>query len=356
MRLNRTNFLLIPLLFTTLSGFGQDPNFSQFLGSRIYYNPAFVGSVEGMEINLDIRKCWTSVPASPQSYLLSLDKSFWNIKGLGGVGLFTLKNIEGAGGLSTLIFGLPVSSRVRLTEKITLKMALMPQYHAKSIHWDRLVFSDQLDPQLGKVLQQSPGFQYGTANLFSFFDLGYGFIFTYQSHPEKQNKLLNSVINAGFSLNHLPEPEMSFLGMPYLMASKIVVHVDGYFPLKRSFLRNEMSYLMPQFEFEKQGSLQSYIVGLSVKRNPIIVGAFVRNKNLNPKNTTDLILLFGYQFNLNDKQSSRITVNYSYDVTFSKLNNHDSGSHELGVTINLDNFYIFHDCENCKDDKWILGN
>lgn len=351
----RINILFL-LIFTPLLIFSQDPNFSQYHSTRIYSNPAFVGSAEGMEVNLNVRKSWLSISDSPQSFLMSLDKSFWNIKGIGGIGFLALNNLEGAGGLSTILIGLPVSSRVRLTEKMTVQVAIMPQYQTKQIHWDRLVFSDQLDPQLGKVLQQSPGFQYGSSNILSFFDLGYGFLYSYQSHPQKENRLKNTILNVGFAVNHMPEPNASFLGMPYLLTSKVVVHLDGIFPLKQSYLRNDINYLRPLFEFEKQGSLQSMILGLSLKRSPIVVGIFIRNKNLNPKNTSDLIFLFGYQFTLNDKQTSRITVNYSYDATVSKLNNHDSGSHEISISFNFDDFYIFHKCENCKDDRWIIRN
>ncbi len=346
--------LSILFLFILKSAFAQDPNFSQFLSSKVYYNPANVGSREGMEINLDVRKNWMAIPNSPQSYLVTLDKSFWNLKGVGGIGLLALNNIEGAGALATMILGLPISSRIRMTEKFTTQLAIMPQYQMKRINWDELVFSDQLDPRLGKILQQSPGFNYDVVNSASFFDLGYGILFTYESHPEKENQSMNSIINAGFSVSHVPEPQMSFLGMPYFLSSKIVVHFDGRFPLKKGYYQRESIYLMPGIIYEKQGTFSSYILGLSLNRNPLSIGFWIRNKNFNPKNTTDLIFMFGYQFGLNENSSSRVSVFYTYDSTVSKLNNHDSGSHEIGIRFNLDDFFIFNECESCKDDSWIF--
>lgn len=356
MRQFANTFLTILFLFIFKLGFTQDPNFSQSLISKVYYNPANVGSREGMEINLDVRKNWMSIPGSPQSYLVTIDKSFWNLSGVGGIGLLALNNIEGAGSLSTMILGVPISSRIRLTEKFTTQLAIMPQYQTKRVNWSQLVFSDQLDPRLGKILQESPNFNYDAINSDSFFDLSYGMLFIFESHPEKENRLSSSVINAGFSVSHVPEPQMSFLGMPYFLISKIVFHFDGKFPLTKGYYRRETNYIMPGFIYEKQGSLKSITVGFSLNRNPLTIGFWMRNKNLNPINTTDLIFMFGYQFVLNDDLSSRISVYYTYDSTISKLNNHDSGSHEIGIRANFDNFFIFNKCESCADDRWIFEN
>jgi type IX secretion system PorP/SprF family membrane protein len=356
MRQFKNTCLSILFLLLIKSSFAQDPNFSQFLSTKVYYNPANVGSREGMEINLDVRKNWMVIPNSPQSYLVTLDKSFWNLKGVGGMGLLVLNNIEGAGALSTMILGLPISSRIRLTEKFTTQLAIMPQYQMKRINWGELVFSDQLDPIFGKVLQQSPSFNYDAMSSDSFIDLGYGILVTFESHPEKENKSMNSVINAGFSVSHVPEPKMSFLGMSHFLSSKIVVHFDGRFPLKEGYYRRESINLMPGFIYEKQGAFSSYMLGLSLSRNPLIIGFWIRNKNFNPKNTTDLIFMFGYQFGLNKNSTSRVSVFYTYDSTVSKLNNHDSGSHEIGIRFNFDDFFIFNECESCKDDRWIFEN
>ncbi len=350
---------LILLIFITafFNGhiFCQDPNFSQLSSNKIYYNPAFVGAREGLEINLNFRKSWMNIPGSPQTTIAVFDKSFWNIKGIGGIGLMLMNNIEGAGSLSTLSLGIPISTRVRLTEKLLVQLAISPQYQMKRINWDRLTFYDQLDPYFGKVLTQSPGFQYDTENTDSFFDLSYGILFVYESYPGKRNEAWNSIVKAGLAVHHLPEPTMSFLGMEYFLSSKFVVHVDGIFPLKKGYYRRDNYFLMPGFIYESQGALNSMLIGLNFKRNPITGGIWLRNKNLNPSNATDLIFLFGYQFPINNDGSSRVTVYYSYDATVSDLNNHESGSHEIGITTNLDNFYIFNKCESCKDDKWLIG-
>jgi len=341
--------------FIAKTVFSQDPNFSQLLGSKIYYNPAFVGVREGLEINLNVRKSWMNIPGSPQTTIAAFDKSFWNIKGIGGIGLIFMNNIEGAGSLSTLNVGIPFSSRIRLTEKILVQLAISPQYQLKRINWDKLTFYDQLDPYFGKILTQSPGFNYDTENSDSFFDLSYGILFVYESYPGKRNEAWNSIIRAGLAIHHLPEPTMSFLGMEYYLSSKYVIHFDGIFPLKKGYYQRDNIFLMPGFIYENQGPMSSALFGLNFRRNPITGGIWFRNKNMNPSNTTDLIFLFGYQFPINNDGSSRITVYYSYDATLSDLNNHESGSHEIGITTNLDNFYIFNKCESCSDDRWLIG-
>ena len=332
---------IIILLIFSCDLLSQDPNFSQYYNNKLYYNPSFVGLKEGLQMNFNIRKNWPKIPGKLETYIASFDKSFWNIKGIGGIGFIVYNNIEGVGELSTLSIGIPISSRIRVTEKWVLQFGLMPQYQTRRINWEKLTFPDQLSPYYGKYLQQSPGFQYDSQNNISFFDLSFGMLFYFESNPGKKTKERSSILTGGFSFHHYPEPNMSFLGVSFPLKTKLVFHIDGVFPLMKGYYRRKANFLMPGFLFEKQGPLNTYILGVNIRRLPLTGGIWLRNKSINFKNLTDIIFLFGFQFSLNDDNSSRISVFYSYDVTVSKLNNHDSGSHEIGITINFDNFYIY---------------
>ena len=345
--------LSIIICFLSLNLYSQDPNFSQWFNNKLYYNPAFVGLREGFQMNLNIRKCWPKIPGQFETIIASFDKSLWNITGVGGIGLITYNNVEGAGGLSTTTIGIPVSSRIRVTKNWILQFAIMPQYQMRKINWEKLTFPDQLSPYYGKYLQQSPGFQYNSQDNISFFDLSFGMLFFYESIRGKQNKASNNKLTAGFAIHHYPEPNMSFIGVSFPLRTKMVFHIDGVFPLLHGYYRKKINYLMPGFLFEKQGPLNSCMFGTNIRRWPLTCGIWLRNNNIDMKNLTDVILLFGVQFPLNHDKSSRITVFYSYDVTVSKLTNHNTGSHEIGITTNFDNFYIF-EFDNCKNDRRII--
>jgi type IX secretion system PorP/SprF family membrane protein len=345
--------LSILICFLSLDLYSQDPNFSQWFNNKQYYNPAFVGLTEGFQMNLNFRKCWPKIPGQFETIITSFDKSLWNITGIGGIGLITYNNVEGAGELSTTTIGIPLSSRIRVTKNWILQFAIMPQYQMRKINWEKLTFPDQLSPYYGKYLQQSPGFQYNSQDNISFFDLSFGMLFSYESFPGKQDKARNKKLTGGFSMHHYPEPGMSFLGMNYPLETKMIFHLDGEFPLSPGYFRRKISYIMPGFIFEKQGPLNSYMFGANFRRWPLTCGIWMRNQDINVRNLTDIILLFGYQLPINHDNSSRITVFYSYDITVSNLTNHNSGSHEIGIRTNFDNFYILK-CDNCKDDRRII--
>ncbi len=54
--------LLVASLFFSLSGFAQDPFFSQFYANRVYLNPAYAGLEAGTQLILNYRDQWFGLP------------------------------------------------------------------------------------------------------------------------------------------------------------------------------------------------------------------------------------------------------------------------------------------------------
>jgi len=68
-------FLLIVLLFSCSTAFGQDPIFSQFYAAPLQINPAFTGNTYTPNIALNYRNQWSGWPGTAYStYAASVDQ------------------------------------------------------------------------------------------------------------------------------------------------------------------------------------------------------------------------------------------------------------------------------------------
>jgi type IX secretion system PorP/SprF family membrane protein len=57
--------------FTVLKG--QDPQFSQFYNSSLYYNPATAGISRDLRFSSSYRKLWSKIPGDLSTYFISAD-------------------------------------------------------------------------------------------------------------------------------------------------------------------------------------------------------------------------------------------------------------------------------------------
>jgi len=204
---------------------GQDPSFSQFYFNKLYFNPAFCGLSGGMGANLTDRIQWPNIPNEFNTMKFSADMDISQIYGLGGIGIMAVSNDEGAGSLKTTQVGLPISSRIKVTDNLFLQVGFMVSVIQKSIDWDNFVFSDQFDEVDGIV--RSSSFVIPNVSKLIFPDIQSGFVFEYQHSPTPghQNSSFNTdnssfksvgkskwSMRVGFAVDHLTQPDFSLLG------------------------------------------------------------------------------------------------------------------------------------------------
>ena len=68
-----TTLTLALTIVTSVSFAQQDPQFTQFMHSKLIYNPGYAGTSEAICANVLGRKQWVNFPGAPTTGLLSFD-------------------------------------------------------------------------------------------------------------------------------------------------------------------------------------------------------------------------------------------------------------------------------------------
>ena len=359
MRKNR--FFILFLLFQNLFVFGQDPSFSQFFQKSPYVNPAYTGILGGSEIHSIIhhRSQWTSIPIRFTSSLVSLD---WRVcqKNL-GVGLIVFQNTEGEALYESTDISLPIAAHIPISNFHSISGAIQTTFATRSIEWDRLVFSDELDPILGNIYNSS-----ATRPNESYFRIypSAGLIFT-----GKYNNSLkrHDYYTFGIAAHHLPvgNNTESFYGL----------YENARYPTKFTFHANLFNKVMPFKRFktghligdffdytnifmklENQGSFkndkESFTTlsggfGISMRRF-FMLGIGYRQgfkklkNNIGDEFSRKLMqesIILNSVFNINSKSLPyKLYLTYSMDINISELDPVSSGTtHEVSLNIYFGN-------------------
>ena len=327
--------LLFMLLLCGLKIYAQDVTFSHFLYAPAYYNPAATGIDRGLLATFNYRRALTYLPSKFETFAVGLDQSLHDteLKGLGGIGLFVINNKEGEGNLNTISIGLPISGRVELTEQWTLQAGIAPVIYQKTINWDRLVFSDQLNPYYGIDHNIQSAALLDAIPRVNFFDFDVGLWARYESDPSQQANVLNDVLDIGISIQHIPEPNQSFFTQKSKLPSKYVFMARYSHSLGEYLLLD--SKIQPVFMFESQGPMQDFVLGVNYARPGFNVGTFFRREQNSLMKFSELIFLTGVDINLNNDLFSTVRVNYSADFFLSTNKAKGNLSHEISLILHL---------------------
>ena len=143
------------LCLNSITSFAQDPSFSQFYANKTYLNPAFTGVEKGLSLAASSRVQWYAVDRGFRTYDINCSTQipFARL----GIGLHLHKNAEGFANLTTTSAGLSISYTIP-GKKNNLHFGFETKISEKTIDWNRLTFSDELDPIFGIIssLPQCP--------------------------------------------------------------------------------------------------------------------------------------------------------------------------------------------------------
>ncbi|MGD0710772.1 MAG: PorP/SprF family type IX secretion system membrane protein [Bacteroidales bacterium] len=326
------SIILLVLLSHLYGVNGQDPSFSQFYFNKLYFNPAFCGLSGGIEANLTDRILWPNIPSKFNTEKFSANMDISNINGLGGVGIIAVSDVEGAGSLKTSQVGLPVSARIKVSDKWFLQAGFAISVMQKSIDWDNFVFSDQFDEMNGIV--RSSSFSIPNVSKLIFPDLQTGFVFEYQHSPNTghQNSSFNTdnasyksvgkskwSMRVGFAVDHLTQPDFSFIGGESLLPRKYTGHIDFIFPMSfdRTFI------FAPAVVFEQQKDMRTVLLGSNILWRSPFIGIWYRRY----ENADAIDFTVGMKLG----RAFHGYISYSYDCTISGLMRATGGSHEINL-------------------------
>ncbi len=294
--------LMTLLLLNACSAFAQDPEFTQFYANPLYLNPAFAGSSRCPRLNLNYRNQWPALTGTFVTYSTSYDQHFDGISG--GLGLLVLNDKAGEGTLSTTDLSLIYAYQLNVTREFSIRAGLQGTLVQKKVDWDKLTFGDMIDPRYGFIY---PTTEIRPETTKSFWDFSAGLL------------AYSSRLYGGVAVNHLTEPEESFIrpAPGSKLPMKLTAHAGALLPIAGK--RNEETYISPNILYQVQRDFQQFNVGVYVAKPPLVGGLWYRNQD-------SFIALVGLQQGI-------FKFGYSYDLTVSKLANASAGSHELSFSM-----------------------
>lgn len=347
----------------------QDPNFSNFINNKIYYNPAYTGIDYGLRIKMAYRQQWINMPSQFQTYYVCATQSYRGLPGAGGFGIMAVSNTEGAGALQRITVGIPLSVRIPSGSNSLFMFSWMPAFLYTSINWDQFIFSGQLNPYYGNVNPSTfiPPDD-GTSSRISPDLSNWGFLYRYETKLAQANSLkFYRKFDVGVSAYHFDPLDDSLVnqslthGMTPLFSKCVILASYA-----RAVSLNYYGYLLiePSLLYEFQGKpfhpstkMHSVMIGCDLIFTDfnLEIGGWYRSRNINLNSTDAIIAMIGYNYILDEKKNIVLSAYFSYDFTVSRLTDATRGSPEISLAITFNRCSFFNDRPDPCDEgvEWM---
>lgn len=333
---------MLLLLFLVPGLKAQDHQFSQFTNLPMYYNPAYAGLAKGMRAKFAYRRQWVKMPEDFKAMNFNMDIAARGIPGSGGIGLMFDSSNEGGGLIKRNSFGINLSVRIPILSSMVSQFGMSASFVQKHIDWNRLVFSDQLDENYGNIYTSD--FTAPSSDRVTYPDFGIGGVFRFAQDAGKDTEIIGTF---GFAVNHVFEPNESFINLESNLPVKFVATAD--FQIQQSERARGYSHtggfkFNPAIIYMNQAGMDSWSVGLNIYKNPLYVGVWYRNSEFQFLDNSALVIMLGLNANLGD--NVRMKVLYSYDIMLTDITRATGGSHELTLTFEMDEMRLFGSNKN----------
>ena len=316
---------------------GQDHLYSQFFNEPLYLNPSLTGQFEGdIRMNLIYRNQWSGLGENLNYMSASADISIPSFGG--GVGLIFTRSSEGTAYLVKNNLAATYSYSVGNDNFVT-SFGIQAGMTNRNIDWNKLIFSDQIDPRLGYIpgsisVAENPNFSSKY-----FFDAAAGINLVYRS------------LMIGASAYHINQPNESFSGAEAKLPMRITTNASYRIPLSYNYGYggsgdDDGPYLIPSVIYYRQDQFNAISAGVQFKYRGVNTGIWYRTAG---QNTPDAIVisvifdLFG-----GSRSGEKLRLGLSHDATTSKLNyTNTSGTTEASIGYqkffrNSDNYEKFN--------------
>ncbi len=311
------DFRKIVLLFSFITGMctslqAQDAYFSQFFMNPVYLNPAYSGSMKVPRAGVQYRNQWPAYNNAYTTYFASFDTYLPSIKS--GIGVLLYNDVQGDGIYTESNFKFIYSKEIKLNKEWTMYGSISAGAQINSLHFNRLVFADQLDPIYG---QNQP---------------------TAETVPDNNNKILpdfgagilvfNDQYFFGLAADHLSEPDQSvYSENSYSLPRKYTMHFEVNLPWHRPGRWRKYVKLNPNFILQSQGKELNMTYGIYANRKGLSVGMWNRLTN---RKSADIILMAGFI-------GKQIKTAISYDLNVTGVGLRSHGAVELSISYLLRN-------------------
>ncbi len=282
----------------------QDPQFTQFMHSKLIYNPGYAGTSDAICASILYRQQWVSFQGAPKTFLFSFDMPLLDLPI--GIGLNIMSDEIGADktffGRLALAYNKPIGAG-KLGAGIDIGIL------------QKQINNAWITPEPGKTDPTIPGTYPSGSNpqLNNLtYDLGFGLFY------QIPNKFY-----VGLSSTHLPAQSLkgTSAGVKFDMARHYYI-VAGY-----SLPLNPMNTITPNVKVKTDAATTQLDINLTYMwNNTVWIGVTYRMQDA-------VAPMLGVKL-LKDKS---LKIGYSYDYTLSKISGYTSGTHEimLGYCMNL---------------------
>ena len=203
------------------------------------------------------RNQWPSIPKGYVSYTAAIDYNFE--KARSGVGFLATHDKAGNQGLKFTNLALLYSSHVRLNRSTFLKGGIKFSYTTRGVNQSELLFSDQ-------IIRDGAPFsieQFG--NSINHFDFSAGILLT---NTKKYW--------VGVSIDHVNQPQYSFLGTTSFLAIKTSVHGGYTFELDKKDKIGQPTYIKAVVHYKSQEKWDQVDLGAFYENDPFFFGMWYR--------------------------------------------------------------------------------
>jgi type IX secretion system PorP/SprF family membrane protein len=350
--------LIVAILILIGSGIasGQDPVYSHFWGDRLYLNPAMAGSERGMNVSAAARYQWPKITSEFAAYGISVSAFEPNIGG--GWGLSAMQHVEGEGFQKTSEYSFTYSYRLYGPRKRgDLAFGVRTGYMQRSIDFNKLIFSDQLDPVNGVIYTTQA--ELPPSDVVHVFNANAGIDFRYFITKSKR-----SFINLGFSCNNITRPRFSLMYLDSRLPARYTAYgtlvitgkPSGFFP----------HLIKPMFLVSRQGNLDGSdlsitMLGVQTSSDHVFGGVIYRSAEVYKLPRRDALFVnAGFYWRTNEAVHS---FSYGYEYNISNLAINTGGSHEITYNMDLEGFMLFRKLssmgrkrvKHCPDFKAVGG-
>lgn len=316
----------------------QDPQYTQFFSTPLYYNPAYTGIATGLRARFNYRSQWPNLPTPYRAYYFSADLGDRNLPGAGGLGIMINSDNEGVGFIKNLELALDLSVRVLITEFLSAQVGVKASLKQKTINWNDFVVTDQLSEKYGNIYQTA--MNHPDANKKTFPDFAAGGILRGVNESGSFQGTL------GFAVDHLFQPDESFMQTSSApLPRKWIVHADAVFQIGESSSSglstsgfSDPLKINPGILFISQSRFNNIEVGLNLMKFNIYLGGWYRS-TMTGAVSNSFSLLAGYNYRFAEGMSVRFI--YSYDIPISGAMMGTGGAHEISIALEFSNISLF---------------
>ncbi len=291
-------FLFILSLCSYMLNAQQDPQITQFMHSKLTYNPGYAGTSDALCANVLYRKQWVSFPGSPTTINFNADMPVMNLPIGAGLNIMT----DQIGAMKTFYARLAAAYNKQIgAGKLGIGIDAGILQNQVSEAW--------IVPEPGKVDNSIPGsYTSGSQSITNpdlnkmSYDLGFG---VFYGIPNK--------MYVGISAMHIPGQALSAGNSKYVVARHYYI-MAGY-----TFELNPFNSITPNINVKSDGATSIIDINLTYMYNNMVwAGVTYRAQDA-------IAPMLGVKL-LKDKN---LKLGFSWDVTTSKLKGYTSGTYEI---------------------------